>query len=231
MAIKKKKKVYQQPPAKYYYEKVVPELSIQEANGYDVVPFDVTVSQDIARLRRSEKAPLYAVSWGWNACKRAGNATELEVREPSLVQRSIKHNYITGGAGKHHSVLVSDDGIAFTYGEGRSGQLGIGTMFSDHLGGFIQSFPRESIPTGAMKTDRAVKRDIKLIEIACGSNFSIGRELSTAEALHLCVGWVCFPCLYNKSSIRLISLFFPFKLVHTLCAHATRTYVLSLSTG
>ena len=54
--------------------------------------------------------PLYAFAWGWNASGRAGNATESKLISPSHVQRSIKSRYIASAAGKHHSLLVTDEG-------------------------------------------------------------------------------------------------------------------------
>jgi hypothetical protein len=186
MVVKKKPKVYQKPPDKYHFEKQAQDLSLQNVHGFSIIEPDYSENSD----KLEEKVPLHAISWGWNASKRAGNATEVEIREPGMVQRSIKQNYMTSGAGTHHSVLLSDDGSAYTFGEGRSGQLGIGNPFSDHLGGYIQSFPRETNPTGITKFGRGIKRDIKMVEIACGCNFSIGREINVTEALRHCLGYM-----------------------------------------
>ena len=40
-----------------------------------------------------------------------------------MVQRSIEHRYITSSAGKHHSVLNSEDGAIYTFGEGHGGNI------------------------------------------------------------------------------------------------------------
>jgi hypothetical protein len=188
MLVKRRKtRAYKAPPENYHYEKKVPELTLQKTYGMSIAEPDYE-----SMKATSEPAPLYAISWGWNASKRAGNVTAVEVREPSMVQRSIKHSYMTASAGKHHSVLLSDDGSAYTFGEGRVGQLGIGNPFVDHLGGYIQSFPREVNPTGTSKFSRGKKRDIKMVEVVGGCNFSVGREMNLQEAMRLCLGFECF---------------------------------------
>lgn len=195
--MKRKKKVpCQPPPEKYHFEKKASDLALQKVYGISILEPEYETEKT---KPTDEPAPLYAISWGWNASKRAGNVTAVEVREPSMVQRSIKHSYMTASAGMHHSVLLSDDGSAYTFGEGRSGQLGIGNPFSDHLGGYIQSFPRAANPTGSTKYSRGRKRDIKMVEVAAGCNFSIGREMNLQEALRLCLGYVfiIFNCEYK----------------------------------
>lgn len=70
---------------------------------------------------------LHAAAWGWNANHRCGHLTATELDEPHHVQRSKKRNYIAAAAGKHHSLLISDRGVVYTFGDGRKGQLGVCT--------------------------------------------------------------------------------------------------------
>ena len=178
--VSKAKKKYKKLSEKYKPGKAIESFSTSQLLGYS---FGINSNSE-----ENQDVPLYAVSWGWNASKRAGNATEVEVREPNMVQRSIKLNYIAASAGKHHSVLISDDGMPYTFGEGRKGQLGIGNPFSDHLGGYIQSFPRQTNPSGELRVSRTTLRDVKLIDIKSGSNFTIGREMNLEEGISSCVG-------------------------------------------
>ena len=113
---------------------------------------------------------------------RPGNATDVEVREPNMVQRSVSnHGYISTSPGKHHSVLCSNTGIIKCFGEGHHGELGIGE--GKESTNFIQAFPRDTAPTGVVREDRDYKRDIKFVESGAGCNFSIAREVNDTEAI------------------------------------------------
>lgn len=75
MTIKKKRKEYASPPKRYNQdekERYPWDLSIQEAAGFRIAPFVEHIDPETAYIERSNAAPLYAISWGWNATKRLG---------------------------------------------------------------------------------------------------------------------------------------------------------------
>ena len=133
--------------------------------------------------------PLYPASWGWNSGGRAGNVTEDEIRSPKQLQKSnLKdESYIGVASGKHHTLLVTDQGRIYALGEGRRGQLGLGNQFTGPLkkGGVYQAFPRMVTPSGAYK----YKKDVKISQVACGGSFSVARELSVEEGIDIVIGF------------------------------------------
>lgn len=131
---------------------------------------------------------LFAGAWGWNSNHRAGHLTADQVDEPRQVQRSKTRNYIACAAGTHHSLLVSDRGIVYSFGDGRKGQLGYGNLFTgDALkGGVVQATPSSVTPTGNLKFGR----DIQCIEVAAGGAFSVAREASPEEGAKRVVGFL-----------------------------------------
>lgn len=123
---------------------------------------------------------------GWNASGRSGNATSDQLSTPQRVQRSCESRYIASAAGKHHSLLVTDQGNIHSFGEGRKGQLGYGNVFIDSKvkGGIFQKLPRQVTPSGSLKDGR----DLRIVQVACGSSFSIARERSVSEGSGVAVG-------------------------------------------
>eukprot|EP01038_Epipyxis_sp_PR26KG_P011419 gene11419-15303_t len=127
------------------------------------------------------------VGWGWNANGRAGNVIGVEIRTPKQVQKSSHETFIDCATGKHHSLLVSNEGMVYSFGEGRLGQLGYGNLFNIPLtkGGIIQAIPHRVTPSGSYKS----KKDIKISQVACGGSFSIAREVSCLEGVSLYKGF------------------------------------------
>lgn len=138
---------------------------------------------EIDIVASKEPPPLYPVSWGWNSGGRAGNLTEVEINQPRQVQKSSQQNYIRSAAGKNHSLLVSDDGNVYSYGEGRYGQLGYGNQFSTEeiSAETTQAYPKAVTPSG----EYVHGRDIKVVQVGCGTTFSIARELCPSEGIDL----------------------------------------------
>eukprot|EP00981_Chlorochromonas_danica_P006917 scaffold1504_cov172-Ochromonas_danica.AAC.5 len=102
---------------------------------------------------------LYATAWGWNANHR-----------------------------KHHSLLLSDHGIIYSFGDGRQGQLGYGNLFTGNpiKGGIVQATPASVTPTGNLKFGR----DLQCAEVVAGGTFSIAREASPEEGAKRVVGFL-----------------------------------------
>ena len=150
--------------------------------------------EKIGKLGKSEKNGkngknipiLYPAAWGWNANGRAGNITEEQVISPRFTQKSANNRFIACAAGYHHSLLVADNGIVYSFGEGRDGQLGYGNPFFDRpkKGGDVQVIPRAVNPSGLLKNGR----DLKIVEVACGGTFSLAREGGNEEGVSLCHG-------------------------------------------
>lgn len=162
---------------KYQLERRPSELNQYDARGYGPLK--------IAPIDQEEtiKVPLYALAWGWNSDGRSGNVYSTEIHSPQQVQNSIRRNYIASAAGLHHSLLVDDLGIVYSFGSGRFGQLGYDNIFTSKKakGGIVQSFPRQVTPTGELKFGR----DLKMTQVQCGSHFSLAREATTEEGVDL----------------------------------------------
>jgi alpha-tubulin suppressor-like RCC1 family protein len=184
------KRKYVKPPEKYDKEPMPDEINAYNIRGYDAPPDDGEVDEAKSATtddRPLEKTlPIYPTAWGWNSEGRAGNITAAEVREPRYTQHSAGHRYIACASGYRHSLLVSDDGSIYSFGDGRKGQLGYGNPFFDKppKGGTVQVFPRLVNPSGCCKYNR----DIKVTEVACGESFSIAREGSQEDGVDLCPG-------------------------------------------
>lgn len=129
------------------------------------------------------KPPLRGVAWGWNSDARSGNVLYDNIEEPRQVQKSHHRNFISCAAGLNHSLLVDDKGAVYSFGSGRRGQLGYGNIFNDDKGkgGITQAVPRAVTPSGAIKYGA----DMKIAQVGCGAQFSVAREVSSAEALDL----------------------------------------------
>lgn len=151
-----------------------------------------------------ESSPRFvAIAWGWNSNGRSGNLTEENIRFPKQIQRSKQYSWIDCAAGKHHSLVIDQNGNVHSFGDGRKGQLGYGSWLNPEeqldKGGIVQAVARHVNPSGAY----VYKRDFKYAQVACGDTFSIARELSPDEGAAIVVGFVDM----EKAFIRLMKLF------------------------
>ncbi len=169
-------------PQKHLKEPYVPDFTQYSNKGY---------AQAVEEPLNYKKRPnLYPISWGWNADGRAGNATRREIREPQIAHKSAMRNYIQGDAGTHHSLLVSEQGIVYSFGNGRKGQLGYSNEFMTQQGvigpkgGKQQTCPRRVTPSGNL----LFGTDIKIAQVAAGRFFSVCRQLSIDEGMSTVAG-------------------------------------------
>lgn len=131
------------------------------------------------------KSKIYPVCWGWNADGRAGNATAVELRTPHIAHKSAMRNYISSASGSHHSLLVCDKGMVYSFGNGRKGQLGYSNEFMVQAGavgpkgGIQQTCPRRVTPSGNL----LFGADLRIAEVAAGRFFSLARQLSPDEGI------------------------------------------------
>ena len=188
------KKKYKKVPDKYTNcstEEGLPKpLDSYSIRGYGPsASSSLPVAKSIDELlveKKSQLTPIYPAAWGWNANGRAGNVTMEQVSEPRYTQKSADNRFIACAAGHHHSLLVADNGVVYSFGEGRDGQLGYGNPFFDRpkKGGDVQVIPRAVNPSGVIKKGR----DLKIVEVACGGTFSLAREGGNEEGVSLCKG-------------------------------------------
>lgn len=143
-------------------------------------------------LKQDErKVPLYPIAWGWNADGRAGNATMVEIRKPQMVHKSTMRDYISCSAGVHHSLFVSTDGIVYSFGSGRRGQLGYfpreykdqrqgkDSTVTGQKGGIQQTLPRAVIGTGTL----VFGTDVKIGQACAGRFSSVARQINRDEGI------------------------------------------------
>ena len=123
-------------PKKHLEEPYAKDLTVVNYKGLGAAESEPLIQEE-------RKVPLYPISWGWNADGRAGNATMREICKPQMVHRSTMRNYISSSAGTHHSLLVSDQGVVYSFGSGRRGQLGyFPNEFKRQIGGNVKG-PKE----------------------------------------------------------------------------------------
>ncbi len=168
-------------PKKHLQEKWVEDMTCVNYKG-------LGVAESEPLIQETRKVPLYPISWGWNADGRAGNATMREIRKPQTVHRSTMRNYISSSAGTHHSLLVSDTGVVYSFGSGRRGQLGyfpnefkgqLGGKVKGPKGGIQQTLPRAVIGTGTL----VFGTDLKIGQVCAGRFSSVARQISTQEGI------------------------------------------------
>jgi alpha-tubulin suppressor-like RCC1 family protein len=164
-------------PRKHFREPTVADFTQYSYKGYGQA-----VEEPFVLKRRPQ---LYPISWGWNADGRAGNATAVEITSPQIVHKSTQRNYIQGDAGTHHSLLVAENGMVYSYGNGRKGQLGYRNEYMAQAGvkgpkgGIQQTCPRAVTPSGNL----LFGTDIKVAQVAAGRFFSVSRQMSVDEGV------------------------------------------------
>eukprot|EP01033_Poteriospumella_lacustris_P008235 gene8235-5936_t len=136
--------------------------------------------QQARAKRNKESIALQAAAWGWNSERRDGNLTAVSIPFPRQLQRTKDFCFISGAAGKHHALLVTNTGNVYSIGDGRQGQLGYGNIFTGlpAKGGETQATPRHVTPSGVLKFGR----DLQCVEVAAGGSFSVAREINHLEA-------------------------------------------------
>jgi alpha-tubulin suppressor-like RCC1 family protein len=68
---------------------------------------------------------------------------------PQLVCNEPRANFIDVAAGKRHSLLVTDDGLVLSTGEGRAEQLGANRI--GHRRVVMRRMPKSVLPSGELK--------------------------------------------------------------------------------
>ncbi|WZY98324.1 hypothetical protein YC2023_070653 [Brassica napus] len=90
-----------------------------------------------------------------------GHGDMIQRDRPTVVSGLSKHKIVKAGAGRSHTVVVSDDGRSFAFGLNKHGQLGLGTAKN----GFV-SVEVESSPLPCVVSD-------EVTNIACGAEFTV----------------------------------------------------------
>ena len=112
----------------------------------------------------------------------SGNLYMTNIAVPRQIAHSHEKNYIACGAGLHHSLIVDEDGIMYSFGDGRNGQLGHGNEFSGvDATCTMQAYPKKVSPSGVIKEGR----DMKFVQVDGGNTFSIAREVAPEEGVYL----------------------------------------------
>ncbi|KAL0694938.1 hypothetical protein Bca4012_062118 [Brassica carinata] len=100
-------------------------------------------------------------TWGRNEKGQLGHGDMIQRDRPTVVSGLSKHKIVKAGAGRSHTVVVSDDGRSFAFGWNKHGQLGLGTAKN----GFV-SVEVESSPLPCVVSD-------EVTNIACGAEFTV----------------------------------------------------------
>ncbi|KAL6511833.1 hypothetical protein OROGR_021430 [Orobanche gracilis] len=75
-------------------------------------------------------------TWGRNEKGQLGHGDKVQRDRPTIVSELSQHKIVRAGAGRSHSVVVTEDGVSFAFGWNKHGQLGSGSAKNE-----IESFP------------------------------------------------------------------------------------------
>lgn len=83
---------------------------------------------------------------------------------PKQVTNRDAVKFIDIAAGKRHSLLVTDEGLVYSCGDGRYDQLGGRKLKADLI--TMRRFPKRVLPSGAYKKSM----DLKIVQVQVGRN-------------------------------------------------------------
>ena len=105
-------------------------------------------------LAISEDYKVY--SWGFNNKGQLGQGDCKNRRNPTLIESLSGYKVVAVATGRNHSLILTDDGQVFAFGDNSSGQCGVGS--------------KESQVTNPKRVDYSGSAIVKM---ACGSDFSL----------------------------------------------------------
>ncbi|KAJ4964512.1 hypothetical protein NE237_024451 [Protea cynaroides] len=94
-------------------------------------------------------------TWGRNEKGQLGHEDYLRRDSPTVVSGLLKHKIIRAGAGRGHTVVVTEDGNSFSFGWNKHGQLGSGSIKNEF----------ELSPVPCLVTD--------VTNAVCGADFTV----------------------------------------------------------
>ena len=103
---------------------------------------------------------MYTWGRGWEGQLGHDVVTEIEL-EPHIVPKMENRGSSAVACGRNHTVVVTDNGLIYTCGENKAGQLGTGDLKSSNSPVLIESLEEQEI-----------------ISIACGSEHSIAVSIA-----------------------------------------------------
>ncbi|CAM9300141.1 unnamed protein product [Scytosiphon promiscuus] len=154
-----------------------------------------TDHRQVNRLRGPTEGTLIALGWGWGGEFRIGTGRDGLESWPRPLHPDFKSKHLVGlAAGKRHTLLVSDDGLVFSVGEGLGWQLGTTSQFTNHpKPRAVQRLPKQVHPSGELKAGK----DYWVSQAAAGDTFSMSREANWEDAAHATEGF-----LWMKASVK-----------------------------
>lgn len=94
-------------------------------------------------------------TWGRNEKGQLGHGDFLQRNTPTLVTALTRHMVVKAGAGRSHTVVVTEDGVSLSFGWNKHGQLGSGSLKEEC----------EKLPV------RSLVMEAK--QVACGAEFTM----------------------------------------------------------
>ncbi|KAJ0964175.1 hypothetical protein J5N97_029297 [Dioscorea zingiberensis] len=94
-------------------------------------------------------------TWGRNEKGQLGHGDTRQRSLPTIVSQLLKYKIVTAGAGRNHTIVVTDDGKSYSFGWNKHGQLGSGSTRNE-----IESSP---VPCQVSQVTNAV----------CGADFTV----------------------------------------------------------
>ncbi|CAH8391091.1 unnamed protein product [Eruca vesicaria subsp. sativa] len=100
-------------------------------------------------------------TWGRNEKGQLGHGDMIQRDRPTVVSGLFKHKIVKAGAGRNHTVVVSDEGRSFAFGWNKHGQLGLGTAKNGFVPVEVESSPLPCVVSE------------EVTSIACGADFTV----------------------------------------------------------
>ncbi|GMP81554.1 hypothetical protein CsSME_00036223 [Camellia sinensis var. sinensis] len=116
-------------------------------------------------------------TWGRNEKGQLGHGDTMQHDMPAVVSKLSQHTVVGAAAGRSHTVLVTKDGLSFSFGWNKHGQLGTGSSKNE-----VESSPVHCLVS-------------EVRTAACGADFSVW--LTSVEGASILYGLLVFHNMVN----------------------------------
>ncbi|GKU90068.1 hypothetical protein SLEP1_g4112 [Rubroshorea leprosula] len=104
-------------------------------------------------------------TWGRNEKGQLGHGDKIQRDRPTVVSGLSKYKIVKAGAGRSHTVVVTDDGNSLAFGWNKHGQLGSGSTRNEN----------------ALSPVSCLVSEVKTT--ACGADFTVWLSSNEAESI------------------------------------------------
>ena len=145
-----------------------PVVTPSRVKGFDGQPLDLVASGSAAAHGVIVDAKGTAYVFGRNEAGQCGVTPCDQISTPTKVSSPLlKDKKVTAAAcGKHHTVLVTEDGLAFAFGSNKMGQCGVG--------GKVDTPKNQKAGADTEKPIECKQCEVSdVVRVACGAEFTL----------------------------------------------------------